>query len=398
MEMKKYRAIWFLWIFGITAVYIFSGNSGAFVMLVASVLAAVVSSVLNVFVTNKISVEVDFDGNAEKGGTVKGTVKLKNRGILPVNTAVFTASCKNILTGEEHIVSFYFSMGIRGVEVLPFEVKGERCGKIFFKIDAVKVYDIFGLTYKKCKREKLTDANAETYILPDIYDTSIGEDLAEDPDIEGISYSDRCSGFDLSEPLGIRDYRYGDSVRSIHWKLTNKLDRIVVREPGLPVENSALMLFETSVPENGKAPEAEVCSALAEAFISVGKSLLDAGISYCAGWKASDPDCEEFKVYSVSAEDDLLGVMDGILASGFRKNDDSAVLSFFKAYGDFGFSHIIYVSPYIPPEDEIKLLDGEVTVLLCTRDFSGVIPDREKVSVISFAPETAERDLSFGRK
>ena len=54
-------------------------------------------------------------------------------------------------------------------------------------------------------------------------------------DCESIEYSAYRSGSDMSEVFGIREYREGDSIRNIHWKLTGKCDDIMIKLPSLPV-------------------------------------------------------------------------------------------------------------------------------------------------------------------
>lgn len=49
-------------------------------------------------------------------------------------------------------------------------------------------------------------------------------------DMESFRYSGSRPGDDPGETYDIREYRSGDSIRQIHWKLSGKLDDIMIRE------------------------------------------------------------------------------------------------------------------------------------------------------------------------
>ena len=51
-------------------------------------------------------------------------------------------------------------------------------------------------------------------------------------------------GSDLTEPFRLREYAPGDSLRQIHWKLSSKLDRLVIREPGMPAARTLLVFWD----------------------------------------------------------------------------------------------------------------------------------------------------------
>ena len=51
-------------------------------------------------------------------------------------------------------------------------------------------------------------------------------------------------GGGFSEEHDLRDYRPGDSMRDIHWKLSVKTDRTIVREPQEPIRGLTLLTFD----------------------------------------------------------------------------------------------------------------------------------------------------------
>ncbi len=66
--------------------------------------------------------------------------------------------------------------------------------------------------------------------------------------MDSDEYSMRKAGYDPSETFAIREYQPGDRIRQIHWKLTEKFDSLMVRDYGLPIQNTVLLLLETGSP------------------------------------------------------------------------------------------------------------------------------------------------------
>ena len=87
-------------------------------------------------------------------------------------------------------------------------------------------------------------------------------------------YSNERPGYDLSEMFQIRDYVPGDSQRQIHWKLSHKYGKLIVKDPSLPITRSAAVFWERT--END--PTAERTDAEAEIVVSVCRNLLSQSV------------------------------------------------------------------------------------------------------------------------
>ena len=64
----------------------------------------------------------------------------------------------------------------------------------------------------------------------------------------------------------------------IHWKISQKLGELYVKEPGLPVENAVLLFFETAklTGDSRTSDQAE----LMEKLISVSENLTEKGMHH----------------------------------------------------------------------------------------------------------------------
>lgn len=118
-------------------------------------------------------------------------------------------------------------------------------------------------------------------VLPDTFEIAVELGETNTPDMDSSEYSPVRPGSDPSELFGVRDYREGDALKRIHWKLSEKYDRTVVREASLPVARSILLLLDNA-PEGAIAPEK--VSAAVEGLMSASESLAGQGISHEIGW------------------------------------------------------------------------------------------------------------------
>ena len=85
----------------------------------------------------------------------------------------------------------------------------------------------------------------------------------------------------LSQDYELRDYRPGDPIRAIHWKLSSKRDSLIVREPPPAGAARAAVTFDCA-----GSPEAldRVLGLLA----SVSGALLRRGVPHRVGWRDAD--------------------------------------------------------------------------------------------------------------
>ncbi len=139
-------------------------------------------------------------------------------------------------------------------------------------------------------------------VLPDTFEIAVELGETNTPDMDSSEYSPVRPGSDPSELFGVRDYREGDALKRIHWKLSEKYDRTVVREASLPVARSILLLLDNA-PEGAIAPEK--VSAAVEGLMSASESLAGQGISHEIGWLNHETD--QLELRRISSLDDLFG-------------------------------------------------------------------------------------------
>ncbi len=122
------------------------------------------------------------------------------------------------------------------------EMYSEHCRAVKVSVSKASVTDYLGLF-----RFRLAKAPEKVvYIMP--------EPVKPVPEPELSSFSSPSFhpkyGGGFSEVHDLRDYRPGDSMRDIHWKLSSKTDRLIVREPIVPDHGAVVITLDILPPSD----------------------------------------------------------------------------------------------------------------------------------------------------
>lgn len=109
----------------------------------------------------------------------------------------------------------------------------EECGVISCRITRCDVQDVLGLFVIR----RSFDEEFSCAVLPEAQKARVNLDAA----LDAVRVLKPKYGGGFSEEYDLRDYHPGDQPNSIHWKLSSKTDRLIVRE-ALSVENCHLFL------------------------------------------------------------------------------------------------------------------------------------------------------------
>lgn len=225
--------------------------------------------------------------------------------------------------------------------------------------------DLFGLQ----RRRVSCFAKKDLTVLPTLFETQIrfSEQATAIPDSD--IYSAEKPGSDPGEIFAIREYIPGDSIRQIHWKLSEKCDKTMVREFGLQVVNDMLVLLETA-----EADSPEETDAITEVFASVCQSLANNGALFQAGWRTTKSDV--LRLQSVSAPGEFPDLLSRVLRLQ-PKEGGSVAQRFSEEFRQCNFSHVVIVGSKIPTGVGELYNDNRITLLLPRREgvSDGLQPD-----------------------
>ncbi|MBQ9375338.1 MAG: DUF58 domain-containing protein [Ruminococcus sp.] len=303
------------WLIAVLILNIFSASKGVFALLCLSVILPLIAIIINRLLKQKIIIETALPDSAEKGSVVSGKVFVTNTKRFLIPFAKLSLLSENMVTGEKNGFKLCFSLTPKGKKEFGIKLSDNYCGKIVFKASNVRFYDIFGLTYKKSD----CDVHGSINILPELLDCSFSMSQLSGIHLENSDNSADKPGFDLSEPYEYREYAVGDSPKSIHWKLSQKLDRLIVRQGGMPSPESFILLLDTTA-SNDKC-DYSTLSKTVEAFISLSKELCDRQASHTICF-FDYANSELFK-FVVNNDGDWFATVPKVLSASFKTDSTS---------------------------------------------------------------------------
>lgn len=332
--MWRNRIGYAIWMMMTLAMMLFINNPGTKAIVLVSIVIPIISIASLYIAGRKISMTYDFDIDDRNA---RGLFHVDNRTMIPVACICFSIDCKNIMTGQMEHFDEVFCLAARSSRNIECEMFLKHCGRIHIGVEAFKATDWLGLVSINLKCE----AELDQMIEPEYKEVEVSISAVNDPDPEGEKYSLVKSGNDPSEILAIREYIPGDSVKSIHWKLSNKMNSILVRELGLPVADKVLMILDTSVPSE---TEMDMIDELMSIFASVSRRLLDMGIVFFMEWR--DNNAGTWIQREICSEQAFQEEIENILSNPLENDEDMLGIHMIEEDIFNRFSHVAIASLY----------------------------------------------------
>lgn len=341
------KLFWLATEISLAALWVCFGSGAALALALAMLLIPLVSIPINLYLRRKIRLKLTAQPNLRKEQEAQIMLKLTNPTVLPVNLSCCLA-VTNLLNG----MLLREKVHVTGNQVTR-SVKSRYCGRLRITVEKAKLYDCFGLVGiplscpEKC----------HITVQPDGFETRIS--LADE--LGGIAeseqYSQYRSGSDMTETFQLREYVPGDSPRQIHWKLSGKLDRLIVRDPGLPIIQDVLLFWERTEPEE----TVQSIDAQAEVIVSIARALLEQDVQFRLGWN----DTEENRciLHEIRELDDLIAILPRLLSAAGSGECDSGAALLLQTRPDALCCHMVYVA-HTPAAEVLDFSSyGHLTVL-----------------------------------
>lgn len=358
--MKKNLILSFLpWLLAevvFALIFAFSGSAIAAAIFFALLLLSLTSYLICVFSGKYFSATIKLPASVKKSFGAEGMLIIKNSSPFTFIKVLCCVSATNNMTGERKETFIPMFCSAKSEALASFACSFQNCGCTEVKADRIYLTDFFGFIPFKVKG--FACAEAKCTVLPDTFDmTVVFENMPIAID-DSESYSPDKKGNDYSETFQLREYVPGDSIKQIHWKLSEKLDKLIVREASLPVQKSTLVFWDKYAEGGFSAKEAD---AMAEITASICQALTRQGTSFSLGWNENKNCFTE----SVTTTEELITTIPQILKSG-AETEISGARRYFESFGSANFSKIIYISKSIPDGYEDFSAKSSITPVLCS--------------------------------
>lgn len=183
---------------------------------------------------------------AEKTKPFTLYLRVENKNFLPAGKLAVRIEYRNIFSKGWTKKKLSFSIQ-KGEENHTLALCSDYSAGLEVRIGSAKLYSILNIfSIQKISRKKRAADTISIIVLPQIHEMEESP-ICVNPYVmpEGSLYSNSRSGDDSTELFDVREYMQGDRINRIHWKLTTKKDELMVKEFGLPIDCSVLVLIDT---------------------------------------------------------------------------------------------------------------------------------------------------------
>lgn len=221
------------YLFSLTYVGWFGGYLLWAVIIVPPLLALLsLPAMTSLRISCRVPERVNFGDKAEI------VIKFSNRRLLPVRYCSFSINIVNLFTGEHYNFPLRYSLLDDSESMLTLPTSSS--GTLLCSLEDEQLSSYLGLLRLRPKRQW----QAKCTIMPK---PKAPESMASLESLPPVSQNFRPKpGGGYSEEHELRQYRPGDNINSIHWKLSSKTDELIVREPLEPIESSTVVLLHTT--------------------------------------------------------------------------------------------------------------------------------------------------------
>lgn len=269
---------------------------------------------------------------AQKNESFPLELHLENTGIFPISDVYIVLGYENKCGAYRERRVLDESIGGRGRKTLIIHADSMYCGNIRFFLPRVCVWDYLHLFGRKLKCPSQLVVN----ILPDIQAIPVEVSMrTRNFTVEGDDYEKNRSGDDPSEIFQIREFRPGDRLQRIHWKMSARMEEMMTKEYSMPRGCKILLLLDA----RQKEASPEKMDRFLELAASLCFSMLEAGCLHVAAWY--DDNAGRVLRHSVQKEQDIYETLDLLMAAPFYELEYDIQAAYCSGYPEGVYSTIL---------------------------------------------------------
>ena len=366
--------IYALLLLALLALNLYLNDAHALLLLAAAVALPLLSVLLCRRTKDTVSMTLEAQEREVEDETPHFKGVLRNSSAFPAAVVRGVLSVQNALTGTVVEQALRASVAGKGKKTVRFLVEEPEVGKLFATVTDLTVQDLFGLVSYPVRQV----APAELLILPPEVPAEVQLLEALETSGESVRFSEHEKGHDVSELFDVRDYVPGDDVRAIHWNLTAKQDKPILREFSQALNYSVILLVELAA---SSADALQACVTYASA---ISKGLLEAGVLHTLVWY--DAGCDTFEESNITNEEEQAMAELRLLSSAHHDGTDMALSRYLDVLGTDPTSTLLYLTPS-PDFERIARVAVDMPVRLL---YVGSEEDVDSAIPLETLPEQAD--------
>src|SRR5699024_7211117 len=268
-----------LWI-TVVFFYVFSSSYTALFLFYFFICLTIVTCIYGILIKDKVEIDIMSQAIAKKRTNSSMTIQLKNKSFLPLPYICCTLLIQNKLTNEITKEEFTTSLFSYATKNISFQIYSEHCGKIDIKVKNIRVQDLFRLF----KRNTTPNAGTEIVYMPTVVEGNVDDVYATREMAEAAIFFSERKGDLQEEMIALKEYVPGDHVKQIHWKLSSKLDELMIKELADVREERIVLLLETSLNMEDSGEQINTIDQMMDTFASLLQYFVEEEKQIYVGW------------------------------------------------------------------------------------------------------------------
>lgn len=189
-------------------------------------------------ISRRIQVQVrSAKKKLRKGESFDWMLMLRNQSVIPAVQAQIRLEYSSSLAGLPQNLTVDIPLRAKNTHQVRLTFHAATSGIMNLKLKSVRLFDPLHLFSVKRNLQDI----AQVLVLPEPAVMPDWQPAAPEID-DSPEYSKVKPGDDPSEIFDLHAYREGDAISRIHWKLSSKLDELMVKEFSLPIAGQHILV------------------------------------------------------------------------------------------------------------------------------------------------------------
>ena len=277
--MRKNRMNFCLLELVMLGLFLWSGSLWLLLFFIFLLVLLFVSRMLNKKAASKIKIELMAPNRAQVGEQVNIRIALRVKPHAYLGKMSCHLSYNNLLYGSEQIAKVDFYSDGKRQQTFLFQEPAESCGRVRVGLEGFTCTDMLGLFSEEIFG--IWEAEFPVYPLKNRADV-IMENRPRS-DFSDDLYDQNKRGNDNTDVFAIREYIQGDQVKNIHWKLSEKIDKMMVKEFSMPSKYHILVLADLTKGAGAGAVSKDVMNHVISMTAAISEGLYYQGVGHTIG-------------------------------------------------------------------------------------------------------------------
>lgn len=330
----------------------------AFILFLVVLAVPLILFIILVIMSLSIKITIETGHSVySSGDKAKISIVITNYSILPISQIKVFAYYKNFFFKEYDVGEFNFFAPPLSKNRYEIDIDSRHTGRVDVFFKRAKVLDYFGVFSLPIRIKK----DISVSFLPKVHPIEPALSRNNYTAKEANIYSKHKPGDDPAEVFAIREYVDGDKLNRIHWKLSSKQDKYMVKDYSLLI-NEAVMILPELLFAQGVEADLDLIDAVLEVAFSLSHVFVERNTLHVVGYYNSKT--EKIATQKINDLDDLYSAFGAI----FNKSCyyDKPILAGMDTESLQIMSHVIYISANITEEQCAALSRGKNEAIIYT--------------------------------